>query len=71
LQADLKTFMYYNRANNNVEFSILSQYANTTMNQIAGIDVVATATADGIPSGYANVYQVNAKGKPGTSFVRK
>ena len=41
------------------------------MNQIAGIDVVATATADGIPTGYANVYQVNAKGKPGTSFVRK
>lgn len=71
LQADLKTFMYYNRAGNNVEFSILSQYANTTMNQIAGIDVVATATADGIPTGYANVYQVNAKGKPGTSFVRK
>ena len=63
--------MYYNRSGNNVEFSILSQYANTTMNQIAGIDVVATATADGIPSGYSNVYQVNAKGKPGTSFVRK
>ena len=41
------------------------------MNRIAGIDVVATATADGIPSGYSNVYQVNAKGKPGTSFVRK
>ena len=71
LQADLKTFMYYNRAGNNVEFSILSQYANTTMNQIAGIDVVATATADGTPSTYSNVYQVNAKGKPGTSFVRK
>ena len=63
--------MYYNRAGNNVEFSTLSQYANKTMNQIAGIDVVATATADGTPSGYANVYQVNAKGKPGTSFVRK
>ena len=71
LQADLKTFMYYNRSGNNVEFSILSQYANTTMNQIAGIDVVATATADGTPSTYSNVYQVNAKGKPGTSFVRK
>lgn len=72
LQADLKTFMYYNRAGNNVEFSTVSQYANKTMNQIAGIDVVATATADATPtSGYSNVYQVNAKGKPGTSFVRK
>lgn len=72
LQADLKTFMYYNRAGNNVEFSTVSQYANKTMNQIAGIDVVATATADATPtSGYSNVYQVNAKGKPGTSFARK
>ena len=71
LLADMKTFMYYNRDKNNVEFSTVSQYSNETMNQIAGIDVVATATADGTPSGYANVYQVNAKGKPGTSFVRK
>ena len=71
LQTDLKTFMYYNRAGNNVEFSTVSQYANKTMNQIAGIDVVATATADATPSGYSNVYQVNAQGKPGTSFVRK
>lgn len=71
MQADLKTFMYYNRAGNNVEFSTVSQYSDATMNQIAGIDIVATATADGIPTGYANVYQVNAKGKPGTSFVRK
>lgn len=71
LLADMKTFMYYNRANNNVEFSTVSQYPGAPMNQIAGIGVVATATADGTPSGYANVYQVNAKGKPGTSFVRK
>ena len=71
LLADMKTFMYYNRAGNNVEFSTVSQYSDATMNQIAGIDIVATATADGIPSGYSNVYQVNAKGKPGTSFVRK
>ena len=56
MQADLKTFMYYNRAGNNVEFSTLSQYANKTMNQIAGIDVVVTATADATPSGYSNVY---------------
>lgn len=71
LQADMKTFMYYNRAGNNVEFSTVSQYSDATMNQIAGIDVVATAAADDTPSAYSNVYQVNAKGKPGMSFVRK
>lgn len=67
----MKTFMYYNRAGNNVEFSTVSQYSDATMNQIAGIDVVATAAADDTPSAYSNVYQVNAKGKPGMSFVRK
>ena len=45
LLADMKTFMYYNRANNNVEFSTVSQYPGAPMNQIAGIGVVATATA--------------------------
>ncbi len=72
ISSDLKTIMYYNRSNNNVEFSTVSQYKKSeTMNQIAGISVVMTATADGTPTNYANVYQVNAKGKPGTSFVRK
>lgn len=71
LLTDLKTFMYYNRAGNNVEFSTVSQYANKTMNQIAGICVVTTAKSDEAPDNYTNVYQVNVKGKPGISFVRK
>lgn len=71
ISSDLKTIIYYNRTNNNVEFSTVSQYSNDTMNQIAGICVVMTATSDATPSTYANVYQVNAKGTAGMNFVRK
>ena len=71
IASDLKTIIYYNRTNNNVEFSTVSQYSNTTMNQIAGICVVMTATSDATPSTYANVYQVNAKNSAGMNFVRK
>lgn len=72
ISADLRTMTYANRSNNGVEFSTLSQYEGSeTMNQIVGTDIVLTATADAVPSGYANVYQVNAKGKVGTTFVRK
>lgn len=71
IASDLNTIIYYNRSNNNVEFSTLSQYSSETMNQIVAISVVSTATADATPSGYANVYQVNAKNTAGMNFVRK
>ncbi len=72
ISADMKTIVYTNRVNNNVEFSAVSQYS-TTANQIAGIDVVLSATNDATAtvSGYANVYQTNPKGYAGNTFKRK
>ena len=72
ISADMKTIVYTNRVNNNVEFSTVSQYSST-MNQIAGIDIVLSATNDASAtvSGYANVYQTNPKGYAGNTFKRK
>ena len=70
---DLSQIIYYNRTNNNVEFSSVPQYSSNTMNQIAGIDVVLSSTdvfTHATVSGYAQVYQVNAKGKVGSYFMR-
>lgn len=72
ISADMKTIVYTNRVNNNVEFSTVSQYSST-MNQIVGIDIVLSATNDASAtvSGYANVYQTNPKGYAGNTFKRK
>lgn len=83
VSADMKTISYVNRTNNNVEFTTLSQY-NSTINYICGIAIVTSPTnvfdhTTVNPNkgdfkqnnGTINIYQVNAKGKPGTSFVRK
>lgn len=72
ISADMKTIVYTNRVNNNVEFSTVSQYSST-MNQIVGIDIVLSATNDATAtvSGYANVYQTNPKGYAGNIFKRK
>lgn len=72
ISADMKTIVYTNRVNNNVEFSTVSQYSST-MNQIVGIDIVLSATNDAAAtvSGYANVYQTNPKGYAGNTFKRK
>ena len=72
----MKTISYVNRTNNNVEFSTLSQY-NSTKNYICGISIVTSPTnvfdhtTVNPSNGMINIYQVNAKGNPGTSFVRK
>ena len=72
--SDLSTFTYANRVNNNVELQTLSQYGSSTMNQIIGISTVLSNTNvfnHATVSGYAAVYQVNAAGKVGTTFVKK
>ena len=79
----MKTISYVNRVSNNVEFSTLSQY-NSTKNYICGISIVTSPTnvfdhSTVNPNegdfkhnnGLINIYQVNAKGKPGMSFARK
>lgn len=83
VSADMKTISYVNRVNNNVEFSTVSQY-NSKTNYICGITIVTSPTnvfdhstvnpnAGNFNNnnGTINIYQVNAKGKPGTTFVRK
>lgn len=83
VSADMKTISYVNRVNNNVEFSTVSQY-NSKINYICGITIVTSPTnvfdhstvnpnAGNFNNnnGTINIYQVNAKGKPGTTFVRK
>ena len=76
VSADMKTISYVNRVNNNVEFSTVSQY-NSKTNYICGITIVTSPTnvfdhsTVNPNAGMINIYQVNAKGKPGTTFVRK
>lgn len=83
VSADMKTISYVNRVTNNVEFSTVSQY-NSEINYICGITIVTSPTnvfdhstvnpnAGNFNNnnGTINIYQVNAKGKPGTTFVRK
>lgn len=68
---DFKTITY---ANNASTLSTLSQYSDASMNRIIGISVVLSSTNvfdSSTVSGYANVFQVNASGQAGTTFVRE
>ena len=71
---DFKTVMYENRTNDNCELQALTQYKNTTMNQICGFGVVLSGSNvfnNTTVTGYANFFQLNPAGSKGEFFARK